>query len=418
MRSAGLNTYAYGPKDDLKHRACWRECYDEEEARSLRQLIATCHAHQLRFLYALGPGLDVRYAEGDDANLIHSRFNQMLEMGADDVALLFDDIPDIMRPEDADQFESFAAAHAHVATAVFHKLREVSPDLRFLFCPTPYCSRMDRTNLGGEGYLDTLGEKLDPNIAIFWTGPEIISESIDEAHCREVGDRLNRMPVIWDNLQANDYDLRRLFLGPCQKRPKDPENALSGILINPNCEFEANFVPIHTLGTYVSKRSDYKAQVAYDAALEAWLPEFASTGEAWTLEEVRLLGEIFYLPHEDGAAARQLLEDANIIAGSAPDQWGGSGIRVRDLFQLVERIAEKLTELKNRDLFYTFNRQWWELREELQLLTQYMDWRQHEGVAKDFHPPDHLPGTFRGGVVARLQQCLTMASSGAVHPAH
>ncbi|KAJ8377313.1 hypothetical protein AAFF_G00261620 [Aldrovandia affinis] len=31
MRRWGLNTYLYGPKDDLKHRLLWREVYSPEE---------------------------------------------------------------------------------------------------------------------------------------------------------------------------------------------------------------------------------------------------------------------------------------------------------------------------------------------------------------------------------------------------
>lgn len=31
MQHWGLNTYLYGPKDDLKHRLLWREVYSPEE---------------------------------------------------------------------------------------------------------------------------------------------------------------------------------------------------------------------------------------------------------------------------------------------------------------------------------------------------------------------------------------------------
>ena len=39
MEQWGLNTYFYAPKDDLKHRAIWRECYDELELVAIRELI-------------------------------------------------------------------------------------------------------------------------------------------------------------------------------------------------------------------------------------------------------------------------------------------------------------------------------------------------------------------------------------------
>lgn len=35
MKELGMNTYLYAPKDDIKHRALWREQYDLEEAGML-----------------------------------------------------------------------------------------------------------------------------------------------------------------------------------------------------------------------------------------------------------------------------------------------------------------------------------------------------------------------------------------------
>ncbi|MFM9030022.1 MAG: beta-N-acetylglucosaminidase domain-containing protein, partial [Opitutaceae bacterium] len=32
LRDLGLNTYLYAPKDDLRHRARWRDLYEETEA--------------------------------------------------------------------------------------------------------------------------------------------------------------------------------------------------------------------------------------------------------------------------------------------------------------------------------------------------------------------------------------------------
>src|SRR5690349_24270562 len=67
LADLGLNTYFYAPKDDLKHRATWRERYSDEEAARLRELIAACRARQLMFVYGLSPGLDVRYSDAADA---------------------------------------------------------------------------------------------------------------------------------------------------------------------------------------------------------------------------------------------------------------------------------------------------------------------------------------------------------------
>src|SRR5438876_63661 len=69
MVAWGLNTYLYAPKDDLKHRAIWREPYSAAEEEKLRELIDGCRKRNVRFIYALSPGLDIHYgkeAELDD----------------------------------------------------------------------------------------------------------------------------------------------------------------------------------------------------------------------------------------------------------------------------------------------------------------------------------------------------------------
>lgn len=56
--------------------------------------------------------------------------------------------------------------------------------------------------------------------------------------------------MIWDNLHANDYDQRRLFLGPYSGRSTALIPKLNGVLTNPNCEYGANYIPIHTLAQW------------------------------------------------------------------------------------------------------------------------------------------------------------------------
>ena len=39
MKDLGMNTYLYAPKDDIKHRALWREQYDLEEAGTVYTVV-------------------------------------------------------------------------------------------------------------------------------------------------------------------------------------------------------------------------------------------------------------------------------------------------------------------------------------------------------------------------------------------
>ncbi len=104
-----------------------------------------------------------------------------------------------------------------------------------------------------------------------WTGDKVISKVISDKSLEDINDVLRRPCVIWDNEHANDYDQKRVFLGKnslnwisqpnkltlcfCQLGPysgRSPEikSKLAGVMTNPNCEYGANFVGIHTLAQW------------------------------------------------------------------------------------------------------------------------------------------------------------------------
>ena len=129
-------------------------------------------------------------------------------------ALLFDDLPGKMSDDDRRAYDSLAAAQCDVTNAIFAWARERFAGTRFLFCPTPYCDRMDRAQLGGAGYLDEVGRLLSAEIDVLWTGPEIVSPEIPVESIDRLSRRIRRPPLIWDNLFANDYDFSRALLRP------------------------------------------------------------------------------------------------------------------------------------------------------------------------------------------------------------
>jgi len=415
----GLNTYFYAPKDDLNQRAVWRELYPTVEAEALGQLIQACRQRNLRFIYALSPGLDIRYSAASELEQLKKRFDQMLALGCQNFSLLFDDIPDRMHAEDSERFGSFAAAQCLVVNSLFRWTRERCPDARFLFCPTPYCGRMADAKLGGEGYLDTVGRELLPEIDVFWTGPEIISREITVEQVKELQAVLRRNPLIWDNLHANDYDGRRFFCGPYSGRPLELRAQVSGVLVNPNTEFSFNFVPMHTLAAFVRCTGTWDARDAFLAAMREWLPYFATSGQPLALEDLILLGDCYYLPYEEGDEAKTLFERARDLLARSPARWGDDAAPFRKQIGRLKEFCFRLTELRHRPLFYALNRRVWELREELDLLERYVAFKSATGNHDAaYHPDSHLPGTYRGGLVARLQRLLVPQADGTIAPAN
>lgn len=414
MSDWGLDTYQYGPKDDIHHRAAWRVVYDPDAAAELKSTIDACTGNGIRFAYAIGPGLDVRYSNPGDLEAAVARFRQVRALGATVFCLLFDDIPDRMDPADSARWGSLAAAQAAFANSVRAALESERPGGRHLFCPTPYCGRMALRGHGGPDYLPELGRLLDPAIDIFWTGPEIVSETITLEHVEHVTAQLRRPPVIWDNLHANDYDGRRFYVGPYQGRPLELRNRVRGILSNPNTEFALNRPGLQTLGGYLAAGDSWDARAAYVEAMRDWLPDLDGWKTPMTLEELVLLGDCYYLPYEEGPGAQALRADIAALLAREPDQWGPDAILLRDRIVRLREVCGRIADLRNRDLFRALSRRVWELREELDLLERYLNWRMNPATRQEpFHSDFHQPLTYRGGLVPSLQRLLKMDGDGA-----
>jgi protein O-GlcNAcase/histone acetyltransferase len=411
MAAWGLNTYLYAPKDDLHHRALWREPYAEADAEGIRQVIRACRERSLRFVYGLSPGLDIRYSREADLDRLRARFEEMLALGCSDFALLFDDIPDVVDARDLERWGSLARAQCHVANVMFDWTRARRPAARFFFCPTAYCGRMAAAHLGGEDYLPAVGRELLPEIGVFWTGPDIVSREISVGHVREVHALLGRKPVIWDNLHANDYDGRRFFCGPYAGRAPGLRAEIAGVLSNPNTEFPLNYVPLRTFAAFVAGRSG-DVRSAYLSAMREWAPSFTTVRGPLAFDDLVLFGDCYYLPYEEGPEASALYDAAARMVTSAGDQEAAAAFRARAT--RLRAFCAATTELCSRPLFHAISRRTWELREELDLLERFAARAVGEasGIASDFH----LPGTFRGGFVARLQRLLVQRPDGRFTP--
>jgi protein O-GlcNAcase / histone acetyltransferase len=409
LADLGLNTYFYAPKDDLKHRALWREPYSDEEAARLRELIAVCRACELVFVYGLSPGLDIRYADDADAVRLQRRLEQMIELGCGDFALLFDDIPDAFDGTDG----SLAAAQSRVTNGVFTWLRERRPAARLAFCPTAYCSRMVDAGVGGSAYLETIGSGLLPGIDVLWTGPEIVSGEITVEHVQDVRATLKRKPVIWDNLHANDYDGRRFFCGPYSGRSSALTAETAGILINPNTEAALDDVPLRTFAEYLAGPDTYDPRRAYLAAMAEWLRSFRLARGTVSLDDLVLLGDCFYLPYEEGGEAREMLDHLHAAIGASGRTASAAATVARQRLGRLREITARLTELHDRPLFHALSRRLWDLREEVDLLDRYLAHRlAPAGGDRPFRSDFHRPGTYRGGMIAKLQSVLTQRPDG------
>ncbi|XP_041838960.1 protein O-GlcNAcase [Melanotaenia boesemani] len=412
----GLNTYLYAPKDDYKHRMYWRDLYSPEEAEQLIALISAAKQHNVEFIYAISPGLDITFSNPKEVAALKRKLDQVKEFGCRSFSLLFDDIETEMCLADKEAFSSFAHAQVAVTNEVYKHLQE--PEI-FLFCPTDYCAAFCSPSVPQSSYLHTVGEKLLSGIDILWTGPKVVSHKISVESIEEVSSVLKRAPVIWDNIHANDYDPQRLFLGPYKDRPTELIPKLRGVLTNPNCEFYPNFVAIHTLATWCKapvdggsrdvemgdeeQDSSYSPQKALSLALSDWLQEFMSTdqpggpsrpsrfkkessdeepmqtdmgdnpyvpgpgenplytAEPLTLDDLTLLSDLFYLPYEYGSTAQTMLQELDWLINNShaataqtdeTAKWCSRAQQFDSMCDAVVQMFNRLSNAPNRKILY------------------------------------------------------------------
>ncbi|HNQ88954.1 MAG TPA: beta-N-acetylglucosaminidase domain-containing protein [Verrucomicrobiota bacterium] len=410
LRDAGLNTYLYAPKDDLKHRTLWRELYTESEAAALGNLVCACRTSGIRFIYALAPGLDVEFARETDWIALERKLDQLRGIGCCDFALLWDDIPAALSEADRARFGTPALAQAAITNRVWNLRKAEGEPGRLLFCPTVYCGQMAGGDVGSCAYLREIGERLDPGIELLWTGPDIIAGEISMDSIHELGAVVRRTPVLWDNLHANDYDAQRLHLGPYSGRPRELREAIGGVLLNPNCAFEANFVAVRTLGEYVHGEGPYCPREAYVGAVGAWLPAFGTKGRIRIeMEDLLLFGDCLYLPMELGPQAAAYLSDFQHLLRTRPEQWGAAAARFEAVSRRMIAFYDRLTELEDRELLHALYAQAWELKETALRLLGWMAWRrQHPEPGARYGPPDFRPELRRGLFVSRMERMLPM----------
>ena len=420
IAGAGMNTFVYGPKDDIKIRARWRETYNAAEAAELQELVEAARARRLNFMVAIAPCLDVVYSDASDLEALKRRLDQLLGLGVTHFALLFDDIPSTMAAADERAFDSFAAAQVYFTNSAFEHLKAQVEHPVVLFCPTEYCAAFAKRDVPGSAYLNAIGEGLDPEIGVFWTGPDIVSRCISAESLGEIGRVLRRKPVIWENFHANDYDIRRVMTGPLGGRKAEILGLIDGLITNPNNEFEANFVPVYTTGAF-ARGVDVEAE-ALAAALTAWQGRFrlafAGENQVLGLDDLQLLVELNYQPFRQGPEIEALLQQARrLLSEEHPDvgsnEWRAGHRAIVGLRDRIRRLFEAMTELENRDLFYAFHPYLWEAREEVTHLVAYLDWlAELPAAGTEFPDRERIYNFYRRGFSVAVQELLPRDASG------
>ena len=253
-----MNVYIYGPKDDPYHRDRWREPYPEAEGKRLSELAAVAKTHKVRFVWAMHPGLDIKWTDADRKASIN-KLEKMYALGIRAFAIFFDDINGA---DGANQ-----AAYLNFLNEEFVKKHDdVAP---IIMCPTHYCKSYTG---GNNSYLAALGNTLASETHVMWTGNGVV-DMIEMNDLNYVNPLIKRNAYIWLNYPVNDYCRDHILMGPTFGNGLDIANHVSGFVSNPMEYAEASKVSLYSIGDYCWNMDGYDADASWESALKYLMPE-------------------------------------------------------------------------------------------------------------------------------------------------
>jgi hyaluronoglucosaminidase len=256
----GMNTFVYGPKDDPLVRRRWREAYDAATLARLAEVVATGLDVGVETMYAISPGLSIRYSSAADRAVLLAKLEQVAALGVSRFALLLDDLPaGLVHEEDRAAYVNIAQAHGALASAV---AADLGPRRSLAVCPLVYHGR------GDEPYLARLAAALDPAVDLMWTGRDICSPTLETADARRFAATAGRPPLYWDNYPVNDVAMGwELHIGPYRGRDADLHEASRGILANPMELAEASKIPLATIADYLADPEGFDREASVTRAI-------------------------------------------------------------------------------------------------------------------------------------------------------
>ena len=233
-----MNFYFYAPKEDEKHRLNWKSNYKVEWIKNFKKFCAFATKNQVKIIVGISPGFSFNFSEilnlnsknkiSKDLNILYQKFEYFIENGADEVALLFDDLPNNFK-ETNNLSISEGFAHAILANHLSTLLK------KFIFVvPRIYSDQLIHED---KKYLPDFKKQIDKDIICFYSGKNIVSKSINNQTTKIISKILSSNFVVWDNFYSNDYCPRRIFLGPYVGRSK-----IQNIMINPTGLIETDLL--------------------------------------------------------------------------------------------------------------------------------------------------------------------------------
>ena len=257
-----LNGYFYAPKDDPKHNSKWRELYTEEELEKHRELAKAGNKSKCYYIYALHPFMynAIRFDSNyeSDLQIIKNKFEQMMEVGVKQFAILGDDaaVP-------SNNPQHYVTLMEDLTEWIKTKQNEY-PGLKsdMIFCPADYMGN------GSSNEMQTL-KQLPDSVSIIQTGGRIWGE-VGPSFNNVFYNNMGRPAFMWINWPCSDNTKDGLIMGGAEAvlKPSTNPETVNGIVLNPMQQSEPSKQGLFTNADYawnIWSDEDHYTQVWNDS---------------------------------------------------------------------------------------------------------------------------------------------------------
>lgn len=224
----------------------WWKPFSNARKNSFARVIGACQTNGITFCFCMNPQLaskrPLNPTNAGDLDVLFRHYAWAQSRGVKWFSICVDDVKWTQSPS------VVAAQDAQMVNTVLARLRAKDPAAQMIFCPGPYHG--DGTAPGDHVYLQTLGQALDPDVYVFWTGNAVVGAHITLAAAKSFKESVHHRLFLWDNYPVNDGQ-PTLNLGPVSGRAPNLCTVIDGYMSNPmGRQNQINRIPLATCADY------------------------------------------------------------------------------------------------------------------------------------------------------------------------
>ena len=274
MREWNMNIYIYSPRNDPYHRFCWNLPYPAQEMKNFTELAKECKRNGIEFSYAVSPGSSFNPDDPQCRKALIRKLKPFIELGCKFFPVFYDDIT-VSFGFDTAEGEKQAERQAKTMNNIVNDMVKLSPNARFLFCPTQYMTAEKSR------YLCRLHAILDRRVETVVTGVDpdtdgVCPRTFSDAGAKRYFENFGRRPFFWDNFNVRDNALNILHWSPYSGRGANLDKLCTGIVLNPQNHYILNIPIFGCMGDYLKNPRKYNPQKSMKKHLEKFMGQQAA----------------------------------------------------------------------------------------------------------------------------------------------